>query len=132
MSKAIFPGSFDPFHEGHLYVLKKSLYFFDNVIVLVANNSSKKHKKSLQKRKENIIKYLKKNNINNVIVEINQGLTMEYCKKNNAIFLIRGIRDKNDIEYERELYFKYKDINPNIIIVYFYSSKNLINEHSTN
>lgn len=132
MLKAVFPGSFDPFHEGHLYVLKKSLSFFDSIIVLVSNNSLKKHKKSLQDRKEHIIKYLKKNNISNVIVETNDGLTMEYCKKNNIIFLIRGIRDKNDIEYEQNLYYKYKEINSKIVIVYFYSTKNLINKHSSN
>lgn len=132
MLKAVFPGSFDPFHEGHLYVLKKSLSFFDSIIVLVSNNSLKKHKSSLQDRKEYILKYLKKNNISNVIVETNDGLTMEYCKKNNIIFLVRGIRDKNDIEYEQNLYHQYKEINSKIVIVYFYSTKNLINIHSTN
>ena len=131
MLKAVFPGSFDPFHEGHLYVLKKSLSFFDNIIVLVSNNSLKKHKKSLQDRKELILKYLKKNNISNVIVEINDGLTMEYCKKNNIIFLIRGIRDNNDIEYEQNLYHQYQEINSKIVIFYFYSTKNLINKHSS-
>lgn len=132
MLKAVFPGSFDPFHDGHLYVLKKSLSFFDNVKLLVSNNSSKVHKNSLLKRKENIVKYLKKNNINNIIVDINDGSTMDYCKRNNIIFLIRGIRDKKDIEYEENLCLKYKENNKNIIIVYFYSPKNLINKHSSN
>ncbi len=131
MKIAIFPGSFDIFHDGHLFVLKKSLYFFDKIIILVCNNSFKNHNYSLEFRKNNIINIIKNNNIKNVVVNTNSGSTMKYCETHNILNLIRGIRDNKDYEYEQNLLNDYKSSFKNIKILYIYSNDKFRNIRSS-
>ena len=131
MSIAIFPGSFDVFHDGHMFILKKALFFYDKVIILVSNNDNKKHKTDLLTRKENIINIIKKNNIQNVVIDHNTGYTIDYCCKHKIFNLVRGIRDKHDFFYELNLCSEYKKNNANINILYIYSSLDFINIRSS-
>jgi pantetheine-phosphate adenylyltransferase len=101
MRKAIFPGSFDPFTLGHYDILKRSLSLFDEIIVGVGKNNQKKTMFSEKQRIsfiENCFKNEKK-----IKVEAYQGLTIDFCKKVGASFIVRGIRNNGDFEFEKAI-----------------------------
>ena len=101
MRKAIFPGSFDPFTLGHYDILKRSLSLFDEIIVGVGRNNQKKTMFSEKQRLsfiENCFKDDKK-----IKVEAYQGLTIDFCKKVGASFIVRGIRNNGDFEFEKAI-----------------------------
>ncbi len=101
MKKAIFPGSFDPFTLGHLDILKRSLLLFDEVIVGVGKNIDKKTMFS-EKQRVSFIKDCFKNEAK-IKVESYDGLTIDFCKKNDANFIVRGIRNNGDFEFEKAI-----------------------------
>ncbi|MDG2368338.1 MAG: pantetheine-phosphate adenylyltransferase [Flavobacteriaceae bacterium] len=101
MRKAIFPGSFDPFTLGHYDILKRSLSLFDEIVVGVGKNNQKKTMFSEKQRIsfiENCFKDEKK-----IKVEAYQGLTIDFCKKVGASFIVRGIRNNGDFEFEKAI-----------------------------
>ena len=85
MKTAIFPGSFDPITLGHQDIIEKSLNLFDSVIIGIGQNTEKKYMFSAEKRKQFVENTFKSNN--NIEVKIYDGLTVDFCKKNNAHFL---------------------------------------------
>jgi pantetheine-phosphate adenylyltransferase len=101
MRKAIFPGSFDPFTLGHLDILKRSLSLFDEITVGVGRNNKKKTMFSEQKR----IEFIKKcfENEPKINVTSYEGLTIDFCKKIDAKFIVRGIRNNGDFEFEKAI-----------------------------
>ncbi|MBT4246527.1 MAG: pantetheine-phosphate adenylyltransferase [Flavobacteriaceae bacterium] len=101
MRKAIFPGSFDPFTLGHLDVLKRSLSLFDEITVGIGKNDQKKTMFSEQQRLEFIKKCFK--NESKIKVESYEGLTIDFCKKIGAKFIVRGIRNNGDFEFEKAI-----------------------------
>jgi pantetheine-phosphate adenylyltransferase len=101
MRKAIFPGSFDPFTLGHLDILKRSLLLFDEIIVGVGKNINKKTMFS-EKQRVSFIKDCFKNE-SRIKVESYDGLTIDFCKKNDANFIVRGIRNNGDFEFEKAI-----------------------------
>ena len=101
MKKAIFPGSFDPFTLGHLGILKRSLLLFDEIIVGVGKNINKKTMFS-EKQRVSFIKDCFKNE-SRIKVESYDGLTIDFCKKNDANFIVRGIRNNGDFEFEKAI-----------------------------
>ncbi|WP_339022961.1 pantetheine-phosphate adenylyltransferase [Spiroplasma endosymbiont of Crioceris asparagi] len=101
MKKAIYAGTFDPFHEGHLQVLKQAMEVFDLVYVIIAKNINKKVSTSALERKQNIEKIIDNPKIKILINETN--LIADIAKDLGVKFLIRGIRDKTDLEYEFEI-----------------------------
>ncbi|MBE7705756.1 MAG: pantetheine-phosphate adenylyltransferase [Cyanobacteria bacterium SIG30] len=98
---AIYPGSFDPITKGHLDVLSKASSMFDKVIIAVLKNSSKKSFLPVEDRVILIKECIK--NMENVEVTSFSGLTVECAEKNNAQFIIRGLRAVSDFEYEMQL-----------------------------
>jgi pantetheine-phosphate adenylyltransferase len=98
---AVFPGSFDPFTRGHESIVKRVLPLFDKVIVAIGVNSHKQYFFSLEKRKEMIAHTFKGNP--NVIVDSFSGLTIDYCHKMNAKFIVRGLRTTTDLEFEKAI-----------------------------
>ena len=101
MKKALYAGSFDPFTNGHLDIVKQASDIFDEVIVAVAYNSEKKSFLPVEKRLGLIIKSVA--GMENVSVDSYEGLTVDYAKKNNVSVLIRGIRNSSDFEYEQQI-----------------------------
>ena len=101
MKKAMFPGSFDPFTLGHLDILKRSLLLFDEIIVGVGKNINKKTMFS-EKQRVSFIKDCFKNE-SRIKVESYDGLTIDFCKKNDANFIVRGIRNNGDFEFEKAI-----------------------------
>ncbi len=101
MRKAIFPGTFDPFTLGHLDILKRSLSLFDEITVGVGRNYEKKTMFSEDQR----IKFIKNcfNDESKIKVMSYQGLTIDFCKKVGANFIVRGIRNNGDFEFEKAI-----------------------------
>lgn len=101
MRKAIFPGTFDPFTLGHLDILKRSLSLFDEIIVGVGVNENKNTMFNSKQRADFIKKCLK--NEPKVKVFSYSGLTIDFCKKVGANFIVRGIRNNGDFEFEKAI-----------------------------
>lgn len=100
---AIYAGSFDPFTVGHLHVLKQACLVFDRVYVAIAVNSEKKRRVDKDIMKEAICKVIKNNGLNNAEVVIFDGLTVDLAREKGARFLVRGLRNGTDYEYEETL-----------------------------
>ena len=119
MSKAIYPGSFDPITNGHLDVLKRALKVFDEVIVLVAVNPNKKSKFTAEERVGMIKDAVK--DLKGVKVDSSTGLSVKYAKDHGAACLIRGLRAVTDFEYEFSLSASNEFIDDSIDMVFFMS-----------
>ena len=98
---AIYPGSFDPFRNGHINIIERGVKVFDTVIVAVAHNSSKTTTFSLEERVE-IIREIFKNR-SEVKIDYFEGLLVEYAKKIGTNIVLRGMRTVSDFEYELQM-----------------------------
>lgn len=98
---AIFPGSFDPITLGHYDIVERAVPLFDKIIVAIGQNAEKKYMFTLEKRKKFLEDSLKK--FSNVEVDVYEGLTVDYCKKKNAKFILRGLRNPADFEFEKAI-----------------------------
>jgi pantetheine-phosphate adenylyltransferase len=101
MKTALFPGSFDPITIAHVDILKRSLPLFDKVVVGIGLNSSKQSFLSAEQREE-IVKTVFKD-YSNIEVQLYEGLTVDFCRKINAQYMIRGVRSVADFEYEKAI-----------------------------
>lgn len=100
MKKGVFVGSFDPLTLGHCNIISRSLLLCDKIIVGIGNNSEKTYRYSCEKRQQFIEKTF---DTKRVIPMIYQGLTIDFCTQIQANFIIRGIRNTNDLEFEKSL-----------------------------
>ncbi|MEE3928405.1 pantetheine-phosphate adenylyltransferase [Mycoplasmopsis ciconiae] len=111
--KAIYPGSFDPMHEGHVQVLKKALKLFDHVYVVVSINPDKDTQTNLEKRFEQVKEKTK--DIPNITILRNSNRFMADIAKDLKVnFLIRSARNIKDFNYELELAAGNKTLNPDL------------------
>ncbi len=118
----IYPGSFDPMTNGHLDIIKRASKLFDEVIVLIAYNSSKLNNRfSVSDRLIMINDAIK--DLKNVRCDSYDGLTVEYAKKHDAQFLIRGLRVVSDFEYEWSLAASNEFIDKDIEMVFLMAKK---------
>jgi pantetheine-phosphate adenylyltransferase len=97
----LFPGSFDPFTKGHEVVVSKALALFDEVIIAIGVNSKKTYLFDLGKRIQHIESLFI--NSSNVRVVSYQKLTVDFCEEIGANFIIRGLRDSKDFEFEKSI-----------------------------
>ena len=98
-----YAGSFDPFTNGHLEIVKKTTKCFDRVIIGIGKNADKRNRVNKNKMKEAIEKTLEKEKITNAQVIIYDGLTAKVAKEFNAEILIRGLRNGTDYQYEETI-----------------------------
>ena len=119
MNIAVFPGSFDPITLGHVNLVERALPLFDKIIVSVGVNSQKKALFSLDKRMD----WLKKTFQDQEKVEITmfEGLTVNYCQSIGAKFLLRGLRNASDFDYEKTISQLNNIIGDNIETVFLIS-----------
>lgn len=101
MKIAVFPGSFDPITLGHTDIIDRALPLFDEVILAIGTNSSKKYMFSLEER----VNFLKKTYENEPRIKVMtyQGLTVDFCKSQSAAFILRGLRNAQDLEFEKAI-----------------------------
>ncbi len=99
LKTAVFAGSFDPFTIGHKDIAERACKIFDKLIILIASNVNKNTHFSAQERAEFAIKAMA--DVPQSSVEIWDGLTVDYLKKNNIKFLVRGVRRGSDLEMEQ-------------------------------
>ena len=113
---AIFPGSFDPITIGHESIVRRAIPLFDKIIVAIGFNTNKKGYFPLDKRMEWINKVFQ--NEQKVIVDHYDGLTVDFCKKVKARYILRGLRTAADFEYERSIAQMNKAMFPEIDSVF--------------
>lgn len=101
MSKAIYPGSFDPVTYGHLDIIRRASRIFDEVIVVVMHNSEKHALFSADERVKML--HTAVSNMKNVRVDCHDALLIDYCKHNKIRAVIRGLRAITDFEYELQI-----------------------------
>ena len=101
MKKAVFPGSFDPITIGHVDIVKRGIKVFDEIIIAIGDNTDKKYMFPKEKRVEFVKQTF--NNYDNIKIESYNGLTVDFCKKNNIEFMIRGLRNPADFEFEKSI-----------------------------
>lgn len=100
MKTGFYTGSFDPFTNGHLHVVKKAAEVFDKVIIGIGIHPTKRRRYDKEEMKHAIEKVLKRENLNNVCVIEYDNLSVDCAKEHNSTYLIRGIRNGTDYEYE--------------------------------
>lgn len=101
MNKAIFPGSFDPITLGHYDIIQRGLQLFDHLVVAIGDNSDKSYRFSITER----LQFLQQTFKNEPRIEITtySGLTVDYCKSIDAQFILRGLRNPADFEFEKAI-----------------------------
>ncbi|MBQ2446284.1 MAG: pantetheine-phosphate adenylyltransferase [Oscillospiraceae bacterium] len=119
IKKAIYPGSFDPFTNGHLDIVKKSAALFDEVYVLIGINATKKRAIPSEEMKAAIEATVRELDLDNVRVVVFEGLVAQYAAANGIQYMIRGLRNNMDYNYEENIAEVNKLINPAMEYVYF-------------
>ena len=129
MKIAVFPGSFDPITNGHIDLVRRFAPLFDKIIVAVGINSAKKGLFSLEKRMEWLESVFKTDE--NIEVGSFEGLTVNFCKKENAQYLVRGLRNASDFDYEKTISQLNNIIGDNVETLFFISKPEFSHISST-
>ena len=120
MNKAIFPGSFDPITVGHQSVIERALPLFDEIVIAVGVNATKNSLYSIEQR----IEWIEKCFINQPKISVKSfsELTVDFCKKENANYILRGLRTSADFEFERGIGQVNKILKPEIETIFMLTS----------
>jgi pantetheine-phosphate adenylyltransferase len=126
---AVFPGSFDPITIGHADIVKRALPLFDEIIVAIGSNSQKQSLFPLEQR----IHWIKQvfAGEKKIKVEAYEGLTVNFCEKKKANYLLRGIRSAADFEYEKTIAHLNHDMLPQLETILILSKPELSSISST-
>ena len=101
MKRAVFPGSFDPITLGHVDIINRALPLFDEIIIAIGVNTAKKYMWTLEERKEFIENAF--TDLPNIKVKTYEGLTANFCKTEDAQYILRGLRNTTDFNYEQTI-----------------------------
>lgn len=117
---ALFPGSFDPYTIGHHDIITRSIGLFDKIIIGVGINSTKKYLNTTEER----VNYIKQVYINEPKVDVvsYQELTINFCKKVDANYILRGLRNTIDFEYEKNIALMNLSLESNIETIFLMCS----------
>lgn len=113
---ALFPGTFDPITIGHVNLIERAMHLFDEIVIGIGHNSSKSTLFSLEKREE-WIKTIFKND-SKVRVQPYEGLTVSFCDEIGAQYILRGLRNMSDFDYEKNIAQMNKLVNPNVETIF--------------
>lgn len=117
---ALFPGSFDPFTNGHYDVVLRGAKLFDEVIVAIGNNSSKQRYIPVDKMERVIARIFQDQP--NIKVQSFKGLTATFAQEVGAQFLLRGLRNTTDFEYENTIAQANRHLNPDLESIFIITS----------
>jgi pantetheine-phosphate adenylyltransferase len=142
MSVAVYPGSFDPITNGHLDVIRRAAGAFERVIVAVLANPRKQPLLSVDERISIIREALAGDGsdglADRISVDSFEGLTVDFCRRNGAGFIVRGLRAISDFEVEMQLAHNNRKLAPGVDTVFFmtalehgYVSSSLVKEIAT-
>jgi len=121
MKIAVFPGSFDPITLGHLDIIRKAEKIFDLIIIALGKNNLKNSFLKSDVKTKMLKKVFHKKN--KIIIKQYNSLTVDFCKKNNAKFIIRGVRNTLDFETEKQLAIMNEDLENSITTIFIPCSK---------
>ncbi|MBN31346.1 MAG: pantetheine-phosphate adenylyltransferase [Crocinitomicaceae bacterium] len=128
MKRAVFPGSFDPITHGHLNILERSATLFDEIIVAVGVNSSKRSMFPLKQRMAWLESVCAR--FPHVQIASFEGLTADFCRESDAHWLLRGVRNGGDFEYERTIAQMTKELHPSLETVILFTDPEFAHIHS--
>jgi pantetheine-phosphate adenylyltransferase len=118
MSKriAVFPGSFDPITMGHYDIVTRALPLFDEIVIAIGENAAKKYMFTLEQR----MAFIRKTFADEprIRVEKYNGLTVEYCKRTGAKFILRGLRNPADFEFEKAIAQTNRQLNAEVETIF--------------
>lgn len=129
MKIALFPGSFDPFTKGHEALVLRGLELFDKVVVAVGQNSAKQYQFPLEERLDVIRRTFDDNN--RVEVLHYEDMTVDCCRRCGAQFILRGVRNAKDLEYERTVAAVNNALDSGIETVVLFSEPEMAEVSST-
>lgn len=123
MKKAIFPGSFDPFTLGHEDVVRRGLAMFDEIVIAIGNNTNKVRYFPLEQTIAKINETFAAED--RVKIQVFNALTAEFAKQEGADFILRGLRNTTDFEYENTISQANRFVNPGLETVFLITSPSL-------
>ena len=122
--KAVYAGSFDPVTNGHIDIITRSANVFDEVIVAIATNTSKAPLFTAEEKQVVLESLMHDHQLHNVsVMQLSEGLTVDFAKQHGAKILIRGIRSVKDMEYEMDIESMNKVQNSDVETVFFMADK---------
>ena len=123
MRIAVFPGSFDPITLGHADIIRRALPLFDKIIVAVGENANKKYMFSQEQR----VQWIRDSFADETRVETDtySGLTVDYCRRVNAGFILRGLRNPADFEFEKAVAQANRKLMPDLETIFLLTSSGL-------
>lgn len=120
---AVYPGSFDPIHLGHINIIERICPLFDQVIVLISNSNQKACLFSVEERKKMIDQSLK--HLSHIRVDIHSGLTVDYVKEHKNHIIIRGLRSLSDFDFELNMAHMNMKLSPEVETLSMFSHRDL-------
>jgi len=129
MKTIIYPGTFDPIHNGHIDIAQRAALLFDKLIFVVADNDQKTPMFTVKERVIMIERATK--HIKNITVSSTTDLIVNFAKKENAVALIRGLRHVSDFEFEFQMAMMNFHLNPKIITLFMMPDEQYIHINST-
>tara|TARA_B100001250_G_scaffold358962_1_gene335595 strand:- start:456 stop:926 length:471 start_codon:yes stop_codon:yes gene_type:complete len=121
LKTAVFPGSFDPLTLGHIDIINRSLKLFDKLIIAIGTNPEKKYMFTLKQRKEFITSIFKKEK--QIVIKDYASLTVNFCKEQKSNYIVRGLRNYSDFEYEKDIALTNNKLNNGIETIFFLTSQ---------
>ena len=128
-TKAIFPGSFDPITVGHVDVIKSSLLLFKNITIAIGVNKQKKCMFDIEDRINMIESVFEQES--RIVIKKYTGLTIDFCKKEKIKYIIRGLRNHTDFDYEQSIVLANQELDNNIETIFMPAKKEHIFISST-
>jgi len=125
----VYPGTFDPIHNGHINIAERAVHLFDKLIFVVAENVQKVPLFSVKERMQMIEKATE--HIDNITVDSTADLIVNYAKSKQAGTLIRGLRHVSDFEFEFQMAMMNFHLNPDIVTIFMMPDEKYIHINST-
>ncbi|MBO4654898.1 MAG: pantetheine-phosphate adenylyltransferase [Bacteroidales bacterium] len=129
MRVAVFPGSFDPLTKGHEEIIRKAVPLFDKIYVAIGENANKKTCFPLEQRQQWIKQVFADEP--HIEVAVYHGLTIDFCRKVKARYVIRGLRNPMDFQYEKDIAEANRHLAPEVETIFLLSTPELAHVSSS-